>query len=291
MRLAAIDIGSNAIRLQITNTTSFEGRVNFKKLEYVRFPLRLGHDVFNKKRISQVSKDKFYKLMTTFKLLIELYEAQDYMACATSAMREAENGREIVASVKKNIGLNIQIIDGDAEAELINRTLKTYIDEKTYVHIDVGGGSTEINIYMDGIKMAARSFKLGSVRRLEHHDSPQVWADMETWIKSKMKESTQKAYAIGTGGNINKIFDLGNGALKKSMSINKVEEVINNLKGYTLEERINRLQLNEDRADVIVPASEIYLSAMKWAGADSILVPNVGLKDGMMQMVYERNAV
>ena len=183
MKLAAIDIGSNAIRFQISTVLDNSPQILFKKLEYVRFPLRLGHDVFSTGRISQKSADKFKKLMKAFRLLIELYEVDDYMFCATSAMRESENGAELAAQIQEEVGVFINIIDGNREAEFINRAISSYLSDKSYLHIDVGGGSTELNLYVNGKKIRTRSFKVGSVRVLEHTDSPIMWQDMEHWVK------------------------------------------------------------------------------------------------------------
>lgn len=288
MRLAAVDIGSNAIRFQITNVISYQGKTTFKKLEYVRFPLRLGNDVFGSKSISKASEAKFLKLMHAFKLLIDLYEVDNYMACATSAMREAKNGEEIAGKVLDELGLKIRIIDGNKEAELINRAISSYIDEKTYLHIDVGGGSTELNLYHKREKVNSRSFKIGSVRRLGRHDSPVIWKNMKQWIALNVKKEYGPITAIGTGGNINKIFELAKTKTNKALSIAKVEQIKEYLSSYTYEERVNVLQLNPDRADVILPASEIYISVMHAAKVKSIIVPDVGLKDGIMQVLYEK---
>ena len=290
MKLAAIDIGSNAIRLQLTNTISSKGQLHFKKMEYVRFPLRLGQDVFSTGAISSTKKAKFKKLMKAFKLLIDLYEVDDYMACATSAMREAENGADIAKEVLEELDLKIRIIDGSKEALLINNAISSFLDKKkNYLHIDVGGGSTELNLLKGGNKIASRSFKIGSVRRLEHHDSPVIWKNMSKWVKEKVAENNAPITAVGTGGNINKIFDLAQKAPGDKMSLAKVKEVQKYIRNMTMEERINDLQLNPDRADVIIPASEIYVSVMEWAKASNIIVPDVGLKDGIMQHLYERN--
>src|SRR5688572_28896375 len=175
MKLAAIDIGSNAIRFQVSTALANGPTLLFKKLEYVRFPLRLGHDVFTTGRISAGSADKFKKLMKAYKLLIDLYEVDDYMFCATSAMRESENGSALAEEVRSEFGVVIHIIDGNREAELINRAISSFLTDKTYLHIDVGGGSTELNLYYSGEKIKTRSFKIGSVRVLEHHDSPEMW--------------------------------------------------------------------------------------------------------------------
>lgn len=289
MKLAAIDIGSNAIRFQISTVLDNSPQVLFKKLEYVRFPLRLGHDVFSTGRISEKSKGKFKKLMKAFRLLIELYEVDDYMFCATSAMRESENGLELVAEVQEEIGIEIHVIDGNREAEFINRAISSYLSTKTYLHIDVGGGSTELNLYANGKKIKTRSFKIGSVRVLEQTDSPIMWQDMEHWVRENVKKSYGKVTAVGTGGNISKIFDLALSRAGKTISIKKVRQIRDMIDSYNIEQRIYKLQMNPDRADVIIPASNIYIKVMEWAHAASILVPEVGLKDGIIFHLYEKN--
>ena len=209
MKIAAVDIGSNAIRFQVSSVLERKDRILFKKLEYVRFPLRLGHDVFGSNRISKQSIGKFKKLMKTYKLLLELYEVDDYMFCATSAMRESENGVELVRQVKRELGIDIHIIDGQLEAELINQAISSFLDEDSYLHIDVGGGSTELNLFADGKKVKTKSFRVGSVRVLEHHDSPQVWDEMETWVKENViaRKGLGKVTTIGTGGNASKLYE------------------------------------------------------------------------------------
>ena len=266
-------------------------QVLFKKLEYVRFPLRLGHDVFSTGRISTKSAEKFKKLMKAFRLLIELYEVDDYMFCATSAMRESENGLELVTEVQEQIGISIHVIDGNREAEFINRAISSYLSTKTYLHIDVGGGSTELNLYFNGKKIRTRSFKIGSVRVLEHNDSPIMWEDMEHWVRENIKKSYGKVTAVGTGGNISKIFDLALSKPGKTISINKVKQIRDMIDSYSIEQRIYKLQMNPDRADVIIPAANIYLKVMEWAHAASILVPEVGLKDGIIFHLYEKNVL
>lgn len=289
MKFAAIDIGSNAIRFQVSTVLDNAPNLLFKKLEYIRFPLRLGHDVFSSGRISEKSMTKFIKLMRAFRLLIELYEVTDYMFCATSAMREAENGLELVNQVKEELGIAIEIIDGNREAELINRAISSYLADKTYLHIDVGGGSTELNLYVEGAKIKTRSFKIGSVRILEQTDSPVMWADMEKWVKENVKRTYGKVTAVGTGGNMTKIFDLALMKAGKTISLRKVKEIKSMIETHSIEDRIYKLQMNPDRADVIVPASDIYIKVMEWAKATNILVPEVGLKDGVMLFLYERN--
>jgi exopolyphosphatase / guanosine-5'-triphosphate,3'-diphosphate pyrophosphatase len=288
LKLAAIDIGSNAIRFQVSTVlANHETLPLFKKLEYIRFPLRLGHDVFTIGRISDKSKEKFKKLMKTYKLLIELYEVDDYMFCATSAMRESENGGELVKEVEDEFGVTINVIDGNREAEMINKAISSYLTDKTYLHIDVGGGSTELNLYHRGKKIKTRSFKIGSVRILEHHDSPIMWEDMEHWIRENVRKEYGRVTAVGTGGNISKIFELAKYQPGKTMSLKKVKDLRDMIDSYTIDERIFKLQMNPDRADVIIPASNIYIKVMEWAHANSILVPEVGLKDGIMLHLYE----
>lgn len=289
MKLAAIDIGSNAIRFQVSTVLDRTEKVAFKKLEYVRFPLRLGHDVFTLGRISDRSIEKFKKLMTTYKLLLELYEVTDYMFCATSAMRESDNGGTLAEEVKKELGIHINIIDGDQEAEYINTAIASYLGDKTYLHIDVGGGSTELNLYFQGLKIKTKSFKVGSVRILEHGDNPTMWEGMESWIKENVKKQYGNVISVGTGGNISKIFDLAHHKPGKTMSLKMVEQIRDMVQSHTLEERIYKLQMNPDRADVIIPATGIYMQVMKWANSKRILVPDVGLKDGILWHLYERN--
>lgn len=233
--------------------------------------------------------EKFMKLMKAYKLMIELYEADDYMFCATSAMRESENGTELVERVKDELGLTIQVISGREEADLINRAIRSYLTDKTYLHIDVGGGSTELNLYVNAKKIRTRSFKVGSVRVLENNDSPEMWEDMEHWIKSNIKSIYGTVTAVGTGGNISKIFELAGEKPGNSITASRVREIKEMVEGQSMDQRIYELQMNPDRADVIVPASNIYLKVMYWAHAENILVPDVGLKDGMLLYLLEKN--
>ncbi|HEY3430696.1 MAG TPA: phosphatase [Cyclobacteriaceae bacterium] len=289
MKLAAIDIGSNAIRFQVSSILDNGKKILFKKLEYVRFPLRLGHDVFSEGKISERSIEKFKKLMRAYKLLLDLYEVDDYMFCATSAMRESENGAALAKDVKDELGITIEIIDGNREAELINKAIASYLTTSTYLHIDVGGGSTELNLFTGGKKIKTRSFKVGSVRVLEHNDQPAMWQEMENWVKENVKREYGKVTAVGTGGNISKIFELAQLKPHRQMSLKKVKEIKEMIESHSLEERIYKLQMNPDRADVIVPASDIYMRAMEWAKARYIMVPEVGLKDGMLLHLFEKN--
>ena len=290
MKLAAVDIGSNAIRFQISSVLDQGPKVFFKKMEYIRFPLRLGHDVFGTQRISDKSIAKFKKLMKTYKLLIELYEVDDYMFCATSAMRESENGAALVKEVFDELGITINIIDGQTEAEMVNLAISSYLLDSTYLHIDVGGGSTELNLYAEGKKIKTKSFKIGSVRVLEKYDSPVTWKEMQEWIQENVKKKYGAVTAVGTGGNISKIFDLAQLKAGKTMSLKKVLEIRDMVERHTMEERIYQLQMNPDRADVIVPASNIYIQVMEWAHAKNILVPEVGLKDGILLQLFRKNS-
>lgn len=291
MKLAVVDIGSNAIRMQISNVVLYEGKFTVKKLEYVRFPLRLGKDVFDKGAISPALEAKFVKLMQAFKLLIELYEVEDYKICATSALRESVNGRDIVAHVRENVGLVIDVIDGQAEADLINKAIIKYLDEKPYLHIDVGGGSTELNIYKNHEKIASESFPMGSVRLMNSYAAPEIWKSIEDWVQQHISSDMYYITAVGTGGNINKIYELANKKNKKAkaMTLAEVEQVQSMISKLSMDERINNLMLNPDRADVIVPAAEIYLHVMRRAKAKKIIVPDVGLKDGMIEVLFEKN--
>jgi exopolyphosphatase/guanosine-5'-triphosphate,3'-diphosphate pyrophosphatase len=288
LKFAAIDIGSNGARMQISSVLQDEGITRLKKVEYVRFPLRLGHDVFTQGRISSTSEDRMMKLMLAYQLLMELHEVEDYMACSTSAMREADNGHEVRGHIEQRTGIHIQIIDGQREAELVNNVVVKSLSEGQYIHIDVGGGSTELNLYKDRKKIIAKSFKLGSVRLLEGKESKNIWPKVQEWIEANV-DYTQPIQAVGTGGNINKLFDLSSKLSERSTSLEEITRMRDYIAQFSLEDRIHKLQLNPDRADVIVPAGDIYTSAMKWAGAEVIHVPDVGLKDGMLQLLYDRS--
>jgi exopolyphosphatase/guanosine-5'-triphosphate,3'-diphosphate pyrophosphatase len=202
-------------------------------------------------------------------------------------MREADNGYEVREHIEQRTGIHIQIIDGQKEAELVNNVVVKSLGEGQYIHIDVGGGSTELNVYKDRQKIVAKSFKLGSVRLLEGKESKNSWLKIKEWINQHV-DYTLPIQAVGTGGNINKLFDLSSKLTESSTSLDEIIRMKDYISQFTLEERINKLQLNPDRADVIVPAGDIYTSAMKWAGAEVIHVPDVGLKDGMLQLLYDR---
>ncbi|GHA79739.1 Ppx/GppA phosphatase family protein [Pontibacter akesuensis] len=288
MKLAAIDIGSNAVRCQISSVLNQNGNVIFKKVEYVRYPIRFGEDVFNNGYISEGKVHKFVKLLKAFQLLLDVHEVNHYMICATSAMRSALNAPDILECVRRETGFDIQVIDGETEAYLINKVIFSFLDERNYLHIDVGGGSTEFNIYVNREKMASQSFEQGSIRHMQGQDSVVLWERMKSWIEDNSKKY-HLSRAIGTGGNINKIFELAGKITGKPIYRKQIEEVAARLNNMSMHERITDLLLNPDRADVIVPAAEIYLSAMKWAKLESMIVPNVGLKDGMLHALYEQH--
>jgi exopolyphosphatase/guanosine-5'-triphosphate,3'-diphosphate pyrophosphatase len=290
MKFAAIDIGSNAARLQISSVLENEGVISFKRIEYVRFALRLGHDVFSDGAISPESEVRIFKLLHAYKLLMDLHEVKDYAICATSAMREASNSAEIITRIHKILDMKIQIIDGSREAELINDVVvQSLHPKKNYLHIDVGGGSTELNIYRHREKLASKSFKIGSVRLLEGTEKEGDWEKMRNWISQQKDLISGDIEAIGTGGNIAKLFNLSKPiAEEKSMTFDALFEMAAYVGSFSFEDRVNKLRLNTDRADVIVPAASIYLTAMELGGCQTILVPDLGLKDGILQMLYDR---
>ena len=290
MKFAAIDIGSNAARLQISSVLEDEGVISFKRVEYVRFALRLGHDVFIDGAISPESEVRIFKLLQAYKLLMELHEVQDYAICATSAMREAVNAAEIITRINKILEMKINVIDGAREAELINDVVvQSLHPQKNYLHIDVGGGSTELNIYRNREKLASKSFKIGSVRLLEGKEKESDWDKMKQWISLQIVSMDGPIYAVGTGGNISKLYNISSEVNEsKTMTIDELKKISVYVSSFTFEERVHKLRLNTDRADVIVPASSIYLAAMECAGCPSIFVPDLGLKDGILQMLYDR---
>ncbi|QCE43220.1 Ppx/GppA phosphatase family protein [Psychroserpens sp. NJDZ02] len=287
-KYAAIDIGSNAVRLLISNIVEEKDKpTRFKKSSLVRVPVRLGADVFIKDEISEHNIQRMLDTIQAFKLLMQTHGVVKYKACATSAMREAKNGLEVAKLIKKKTGVQIDVIEGEEEAAIIAATdLQTYIDaNKTYLYVDVGGGSTEFSVIDKGVKIASKSFKLGTVRLLNDMVKKEVWLELETWIK-KQTASYEKIEVIGSGGNINKIFKVSGKVIGKPLSYFYLTSYYNMLQTYSYEERISILDLNQDRADVIIPATRIYLSAMKWCGAKDIYVPKIGLADGIIKSMY-----
>lgn len=287
-KYAAIDIGSNAMRLLISNIVEENGKVTqFSKSSLVRVPIRLGQDAFTVGEIHEETIERMVDAMKAFKLLMKVHKVEKYMAFATSAMREAYNGKEVADLIKKKADIKIEIIDGKKEAAIIASTdlkflLKT---DETYLYVDVGGGSTEFSLFNDGKMVISKSFKVGTVRLLNNmvHDS--VWQEIEKWIKTNTQEYEQVTL-IGSGGNINKLFKMSGKLQEKPLSYMYVNSQYASLNAMSYEQRISELGLNADRADVIIPAVKIYLNAMKWSGARNIYVPKIGLSDGIIKAMY-----
>ncbi len=290
-KYAAIDIGSNAVRLLISTITEQEGKEPiFKKTSLVRVPIRLGADVFISKLISEENKIRLKDTMEAFKLLMKSHKIEKYKACATSAMREADNGEEVAKLIFEKTGVEINIIDGTDEAAMIAATdLNVLIQsDKTYLYVDVGGGSTEFTLYSKGKTIVSRSFKLGTVRLLGNMVEDHIWQETEAWIKEVTKDYS-KINLIGSGGNINNIFKSSGKSEGKPLSFLYLSSYYQLLNSFTYDERITELNLNEDRADVIIPAVKIYLSAMKWTRARRIYVPKIGLSDGIIKSLYQES--
>ncbi|MBT8273917.1 MAG: exopolyphosphatase [Bacteroidia bacterium] len=287
-KYAAIDIGSNAVRLLISNILEVEGKpVMFKKSSLVRVPIRLGADVFLTKSISNENIQRMLDTMLAFKLLMKSHKVERYKACATSAMREADNGEDVAKLISEESQIDIDIIDGQEEAAIIAATdINEYISKnKNYLYVDVGGGSTEFTIIHNGEKVASRSFQIGTVRLLNDIVLPDTWNDAEAWIKESTSEF-EEIDVIGSGGNINKLFKMSGVTIGKPLTYFYLSSFFHTLNRYTYEERIIELNLNPDRADVIIPATRIYLSAMKWSKAQDIYVPKIGLSDGIIKSLY-----
>jgi exopolyphosphatase/guanosine-5'-triphosphate,3'-diphosphate pyrophosphatase len=290
LRYAAIDIGSNAVRLLIADIMQNNKTISFKKNTLIRVPLRLGDDAFLDKLISPNKTQELIKTMIAFRNLIDVYKVTDYLACATSAMREAKNGSSIVARIKAEAGLELEIVEGQREANIIYAShIEQSLDrKKNYLYIDVGGGSTELSVFGNGELIASRSFNLGGIRILDNQDKDETWTEMKEWIKS-MAQTYKNLSGIGTGGNINKLFKMAEGKDGAPITFTKLRELYSYLNSFSLKDRINVLGLNQDRADVIIPACEIYLTVMKWGGVKQIFVPRVGMVDGLIQLMIDKN--
>jgi len=287
MKLAAIDIGSNAIRLQITRILPHnKGGLSYKILENIRFPLRLGDDAFRMGEITFRNETKFNQLMLAFKTMLDLYEVDDVYGCATAALREAKNGERILKRSYDTTGLHIDIITGELEAELLQLAVQKDNELADYLHVDVGGGSTEINLVKNNISYARNSFELGSVRNMRKRNKPEEWNRMKEWLVEN--KSTKTNVAIATGGNIKTIAKIAGGKKVQSLSLETLTKTINEINSVSVADRIDRYSMREDRADVVSYASEIYLNVMKWTGINQIQTPDVGLKDGIIQMLYNR---
>ena len=287
-KYAAIDIGSNAMRLLIANIVEQDGKeTQFNKNSLVRVPIRLGQDSFMIGKISNDNIERMVDAMTAFRLLMKVHKVEKYMAFATSAMREANNANEVIDIIKKKSDIKIEIIDGEKEAAIIASTDLHYLlkTDKTYLYVDVGGGSTEFSLFSNGKIVVSKSFKAGTVRLLNELVRESVWNEMEQWITENTKHYDEVTL-IGSGGNINKIFKMSGKMQDKPLSFIYLNSQYAFLNSLTYEERIIELGLNPDRADVIVLATQIYLNAMKWSGARNIYVPKIGLSDGIVKAMY-----
>ena len=292
-KYAAVDIGSNAIRLLIATVIEKEGfPTQFKKTSLVRLPIRLGADVFLKGNISSGNYKRLLDAMQAYSLIIKTHKVVAFRACATSAMREAKNGKEIVSKLKAATGIDIQIIDGNDEAAIIASTdLKQLIsDNKVFLYVDVGGGSTEFTVFANGKNIASHSFKLGTVRIINGMVEDAMWEQAQQWVTQHTK-AYSKINVIGSGGNINSIYRFSEKKVGQPLSYLFMSNFYEKVKQYDYNQRVFELKMNPDRADVIIPATRIYLSAMKWAKAKNMYVPKIGLADGIVKQLYnERNA-
>ena len=287
-KYAAVDIGSNAIRLLVASVIEEPGKDTlFKKTSLVRVPIRLGAEVFIDGAISEASIIRMIDAMKAFKLLIKTHQVVRFRACATSAMRESSNGSEVAKRIKEETGLSINIIDGNDEAAIIASTDLTSLiqNDKVFLYVDVGGGSTEFTLYAQGKTVASKSFKLGTVRLINDMVEDTMWEQVETWIK-KVTKPYSKINMIGSGGNINHIYKSSGKKVGKPLSYFYLANFYELIKSHSYEERITEMQMNPDRADVIIPATRIYLSAMKWSGSKNVYVPKIGLSDGIIKSLY-----
>ena len=290
-KYGAIDIGSNAIRLLISNVIiSKDKESKFKKSSLVRVPIRLGAEVFVAQRmISEDSIQRLIDALNAFKLLMKTHHVERFKACATSAMREAHNGEEVVQEIFQKTGIQIDIIGGKEEAAIISSTdLNELIEgDSSYLYVDVGGGSTEFTLFSKGKIINSKSFKMGTVRLINNKKlvNKEIFADVEKWIKKNTKD-LKRISLIGSGGNINKLFKMSGRTEGKPISYIYLSAQYQFLKRMSFEERVSELSLNPDRADVIIPATKIYLSAMKWSNARKIYVPKIGLVDGIIKSLH-----
>jgi exopolyphosphatase/guanosine-5'-triphosphate,3'-diphosphate pyrophosphatase len=289
-KYGAIDIGSNAVRLLISNVIiSEEKEPKFKKSSLIRVPIRLGADAFVSELISNENIIRMINAIEAFKLLMDVHGVTEYKACATSAMREAKNGKEVVEQIHKKTGVKVDIIGGKEEAAIISSTdLNELIEgNDSYLYVDVGGGSTEITVFSSGKIITSKSFKIGTVRLLNNKKSinKEIFASVEKWVKKNTK-GLKKISLIGSGGNINKLFKMSGRTEGKPISYIYLNAQYQFLKQMSFDERVSELSLNPDRADVIIPATKIYLSTMKWSGARKIYVPKIGLSDGIVKSLF-----
>jgi len=290
LRLAAIDIGSNAARLLINDVIETgQGHPDFIKLTLVRVPLRLGFDVFERGEISDDKVEMFIKTLQAYKLLIDVYQVKHYIAAATSAMRDAVNAKEILSRAKTESGIDIKVISGDDEANYIyeSHVAENLGTNESYLYIDVGGGSTELTLFSDGKLRAKQSFNIGTIRLLKNQVVEEQWDEMKRFIKQKTT-GYHHITAIGSGGNINKIFSLSKRKEGRPLALELLRNYYKEFSSISLSQRISLYGLREDRADVIVPALLIYINVMRWADAEEIFVPKIGLADGLIHILYEQ---
>jgi exopolyphosphatase/guanosine-5'-triphosphate,3'-diphosphate pyrophosphatase len=289
MKFGAIDIGTNAARLLVGEVCKDGNHHYVKKISYTRIPLRLGDDVFENGKISKVKQDHFVDCVLAFKLIGGIFEVEELRAVATSAMREAKNADKVISKIKSKAGIDIEVISGHEEAELIFGTfmLLDFDRKSSFIVVDVGGGSTEISVFENGNKTASKSFEIGTIRLLKEKVEYSLWNEISAWLKSNVDFTTEHQL-FGTGGNINKIHKIIGLKDKAPVDIMSMKKLFENLNELTVEERIDRFQLKPDRADVIVPALKIYLHVMNELNCSEISVPKIGLSDGMIYEMYRR---
>ena len=287
-KYAAIDIGSNGVRLLLSKVMTTGAHCVFAKESLVRMPIRLGEDVFKDQVISPQKEEQLVSTLIAFSHLLKAYAPRDYRACATSAMREAQNGVRIATRIREESQLNLEIIDGGVEAEMIfaSHIAETLHPDRAYLYIDVGGGSTELTFFARSERLISRSFPIGSVRLLNRQVSQAVWDDMQAWVLEFRPVDIQLS-AIGSGGNMNKILGLSSSKNDMPVRFTELNEIDAMLNSYNIEERIRILHLRPDRADVIVHASKIFKSIMKWGEIDEIFVPQFGLADGLVHHMHD----
>lgn len=288
MRLAAIDIGTNACRLLISEVIASEtGNATFNKLNLIRVPLRLGFDVFETGVISKTKNEMILQTMKAYAHLMKAYKVDKSIAVATSAMRDAKNRDEVVRKVYLETGINIEVISGDFEASLIyeSHIAENLNDNNNYLYVDVGGGSTELTYFSNNELVYKHSFNIGTIRLLKDMVKEAEWEEMKVAIRENVR-GQKNIIAIGTGGNINKVFSLSKKKEGKPLDIELLKDYHKELSSCSLKDRITLFKLREDRADVIVPALLIYIQVMKWAGIEELLVPKIGLADGLIQHLY-----
>ena len=288
MRLAAIDIGSNAARLLISDVTINNGKAEFNKINLVRVPLRLGFDVFEKKEISPEKTTMILHTVRAYQHLCQAYAVDYIKAAATSAMRDASNAGAIIDQVKEETGILIEVISGGSEAKLIyeNHIAENLDKEHAYLYIDVGGGSTELTFFAGNKLVFSSSFNIGTIRLLKNQVTVDQWDGMKEYIKRETRNYLNNIIAIGSGGNINKVFSISKRKEGKPLPIELLKDYHKEFSSFSLEDRMRLYKLREDRADVIVPALQIYVNAMRWANAAEIYVPKIGLADGLIQHLY-----